>query len=334
MTDTKVQLAEISPTPTVDEINPSIPSIAGPDERPKDARIVVSELPKNDVNSHFSKLPSTVKKLDGFISHLNRLMHTRESHDAVILFLAYATHFIATALETSTSERIREWSARSSRLISKNMPKRLSTLIPFPKLASCVAMIHACRPFLAERTRAISNILDDWQIITRLWGLLATWTDAKEYLVGLARTKDVEKERDKNPRDYLLSKVIRATYVVGLLSYYSFENLAWLTRRGVFERSEKTESKLMIWSLKGWGVYVFAELAQLFHDRSLRSRGMKEEDQDSKLQWRRRLVQMLLYGPLTVHWIKDGGLFPEVVASFLAAYTEYITVQALWRDTA
>jgi hypothetical protein len=334
MTETKDQSAEILPTLTVDKINPGIPPTTIPDQQSKDVHIGVSELPTKDEDFKSNNIPKPIRKLDGFISHLNRLMHTRESHDAVILFLAYAAHFIATALETPASERLRNWVTRLSSLILKNTPTRLSTSIPLSKLASYVTAIHTYRPFLAERARAISNILDDWQIITRLWGLLATWTDAKEYLVSLMRTKDVDKKRDENPRDYFVSKAIRGTYVVGLISYYSFENLAWLTRRGVFKKSEKTESKLMIWSLKGWGVYVFAELAQLLHDRSLKNRGVKDQDEDSRVQWRRRLVQMLLYGPLTVHWIKDGGLFPEVIASFLAAYTEYITVQGLWSDAA
>ncbi|KAM0304678.1 hypothetical protein ACHAPM_002785 [Fusarium culmorum] len=176
--------------------------------------------------------------------------------------------------------------------------------------------------------------MDDWQIITRLWGLLAMWAEAKEYIMTLTTTTDAATDRNENPRDYFISKAIKGTYIVGLISYLGFENLAWLTRRGVLKSSEKTEGKLMIRSLTGWGIFVSSELAQLLHDRSLKKRGLKEEDEESKVQWRRRLVQVLIYGPLTVHWIKDGGLLPEVFASFLTAYAEYITVQGLWKASA
>jgi len=289
-------------------------------------------MDKKDVM--ISKVPKTIKKLDGFISHMNRLMHTRENHDAVILFLAFATHFVATALETPVPERLKQWATRFSTICLRRIPTRLSSVALFSKLSAHIARFRASRPVLAERARALSDIMDDWQIITRLWGMLGIWTDGKEFLAGLIRTKDGSDEFDEHPRDYLISKAIKATYVLGLFSYLGSENLAWLTRRGVLRKSEKSESRLMIWSLKGWGIYVFSELAQLLHDRSLTNRGLREEDEDSKGEWRRKLVQMLLYAPLTFHWIKGGELFPETLASFLAAYTEYITVKELWRASA
>ncbi|RGP71024.1 hypothetical protein FSPOR_3712 [Fusarium sporotrichioides] len=330
MDDIGDQPVQMSATPTVDKIHSEIL----PTTSLEDAPIATSGSPRKDVEIKSSKTSNPIKKLDGFVSHLNRLMHTRDSHDAVILFLACASHFLATALETPVSERLQHWTTILSRLVLKNAPTRLSTSIPFSKLASHITTIRIYRQFLAERARAVSGILDDWQIITRLWGLLGIWAEAKEYLVSLTETRDADQERNDNPRDYFVSKVIKATYIFGLLGYLSFENLAWLTRRGVFKKSEKTESKLMILSLKGWGVYVFAELAQLFHDRSLTNRGLRVENEGSTIQWRKRLVQMLIYAPVTVHWIKDGGLFPEVVASFLVAYAEYITVQGLWRESA
>ncbi|OBS24656.1 hypothetical protein FPOA_05196 [Fusarium poae] len=327
MADIGGQSVPISAITTADKTSPEPLPTTIIEDRPKD----VDSKPIDTIKSN--KTSNPIKKLDDFISHLNRAMHTRDSHDAIILFLACATHFIATALETPVSERLTHWMTRLSSLLLKNMPTRLSTSISFSKLGSHMTTARAYRLFFAERARAVSNVFDDWQIITRLWGLLAMWAESKDYIVSLMRTRDVNKERDENPKDYLIGKSIRATYILGLLSYLSFENLAWLTRRGVFRRSEERESKLVIWSLKGWGVYVFSELAQLFHDRSLKNRGLKDEDDASAVQWRRKLVQMLIYGPVTVHWIK-GGVFPEVLASFLVAYAEYITVQGLWKEVA
>lgn len=261
-------------------------------------------------------------------------MHTRDSHDFLILFLAFASHFVATALETPIPEKLQRLVSRLGNSLLTKVPTKLSSFMAISKLSSYINVIRTYRPILAERARALSDIMDDWQIISRLWGLVGMWTEGKEFLADLIKPKDVSEECEENPRDYFASKAIKATYILGLIGYFGFENLAWLTRRGVLKRSEKAESKFMIWSLKGWGLYVFAELAQLSHDRSLRNRGLKADNETSRSEWRRRLVQMLLYAPLTIHWIKGGGLFPELLASFLAAYTEYITVQALWRESA
>jgi hypothetical protein len=278
-----------------------------------------------------SKALWPVKKLDAFISRLNRLMHTRESHDALILFLAYAAHFVATALETPLPDRLKSWLLRFNKILIRIVPPRLKSLLSTFKGFPTISSLSTKKPLVAERFRALSDILDDWQIITRLWGLLATWAEAKEFLTNLSSRNEIE-EKKSNPRKYLVLTTIRATYLLGLFGYYGTENLAWLTRRGVFKCSEKTESKLMIWSLKAWGIYVMSGIAQLLYDRYESKRTGEEQDEEARTEWRRNFVHLFLYGPLTVHWIRDGGLFPEAIASFLAAYTEFITVRGLWKD--
>ncbi|KAF9769786.1 hypothetical protein IL306_012748 [Fusarium sp. DS 682] len=292
------------------------------------------ELPTLDEAVAGSEVFKPFRKLDAFISHMNRLMHTRESHDALILFLAYAAHFVATALETPLPKGLQTCMVKISDLIKRILPGRLSSLMSTSKEAPFLAALPAYKIVLAERFRALSNILDDWQIITRLWGLFATWTDAKEFIHSFKTPEADSNQDEKHKSRYLVQKALKATYIMGLFGYYGLENLAWLTRRGVFKWSEKTESKLMIWSLKAWGVYVMSEMAQLLYDQSERKRTGEEQDQEARTHWRTKFVQMMLYGPLTVHWIRDGTLFPEIIASFLAAYTEFLTVRGLWKETA
>lgn len=194
--------------------------------------------------------------------------------------------------------------------------------------------MSTCKSILAERVRAFSDILDDWQVITRLWGMFAMWGEAKDFIISLGSPGTATKDNDENLWDSVGEKMIRATYIVGLLGYYGAENLAWLNKRGVFKWTDKTESKLGMWSLRGWGVFVFAEMAQLLHERSMRMRAGKEQDKDERMAWRRKFVQVVLWGPLTMHWTSEEGLFPEVIASFFSAYVEFITVRGLWEETA
>ncbi|KAF5662695.1 hypothetical protein FHETE_7801 [Fusarium heterosporum] len=282
----------------------------------------------------FRGIPSSLSKLDGFMAHMNRLLLNRENHDYLILFLAYASHFVATALETPTPKVLWDLANRTSKLISRIAPSRLSLILQTYRLQSLMTKIPTCKMVLAERMRALSDILMDWQIITRLWGLLAMWTEAKDFFVGLAAPKAAKETDNTNLWDFVAEKAIKATYIVGLLGYYGAENVAWLNKRGVFRFSEKTESKLNMWSLKGWGVFVFSELAQLLHERSVRMRAGEEESPDERKQTRTKFVQVLLWGPLTVHWSREEGLMPEIIASFLSAYVEFLTTRGLWRGTA
>lgn len=309
------------------------PVIEDVDEPEKESHVPTKNSLTEDRTISGNKALWPLKKLDAFISRLNRLMHTRESHDALILFLAYAAHFVATALETPFPGRLKNWLLRLSKIPLRIVPSRLLSLLSAFRISPVKGSLSASKLLITERVRALSNILDDWQIITRLWGLLATWEDAKEFLASLASENQSE-EKKSNPRRYLALTAIKATYIFGLFGYYGTENLAWFTRRGVFKWSEKTESKLMVWSLKFWGVYVMSGMAQLLYDRYENKRTGEELDEEARKEWRRNFVHLFLYGPLTVHWIREGGLFPETIASFLAAYTEFITVRGLWKDTA
>ncbi|KAF5989106.1 hypothetical protein FCOIX_143 [Fusarium coicis] len=238
------------------------PVIEGVEEPEKASHASRQNFSTGNRTSISSKALWPVKKLDAFISRLNRLMHTRESHDALILFLAYAAHFVATALETPIPDRLKSWLVRFNKILMRIVPPRLKSLLSICKGFPTISSSSTKKPLIAERFRALSDILDDWQIITRLWGLLATWAEAKEFLANLSSENEIE-EKKSNPRKYLVLTAIRATYLLGLFGYYGTENLAWLTRRGVFKWSEKTESKLMIWSLKAWGIYVMSGIAQL-----------------------------------------------------------------------
>ncbi|EWG48991.1 hypothetical protein FVEG_16378 [Fusarium verticillioides 7600] len=303
----------------------------GEDEPEKESHVSTKSSSTGNRTITGSKALLPIKKLDAFISRLNRLMHTRESHDALILFLAYAAHFVATVLETPLPDRLKSWLLRFNEVLMTIVPPRLKSLLSTFKGFPTISSLSANKLLIAERFRALSDILDDWQIITRLWGLLATWAEAKEFLTNLTSENQSE-EKKRNPRKYFVLTAIRASYLLGLFGYYGTENLAWLTRRGVFKWSERTESKLMIWSLKAWGIYVMSGMAQLLYDRYESKRTGEGQDEEERIEWRRNFIHLFLYGPLTIHWIRDGGLFPEAIASFLAAYTEFITVKGLWKD--
>ncbi|KAF4962405.1 hypothetical protein FSARC_9514 [Fusarium sarcochroum] len=318
---------------TLSSIETPISSVIASAEEPQEAHIFESKPPLPDQHPLSNKVPTPVKKLDNFVSRLNRLLHTRENNDSLIIFLCYATHFVATVLETPSPRRLRIWAVKLSKLLSRIIPPKALSILSTSKLLPLLSALPTYKLFLAERIRALADILDDWQIITRLWGLLATWTDAKEFIVSSTDPKEESKDGGTSPRDYLVTKAIRATYVLGLIGYYSLENTAWLTRRGVFKWSEKTESRLMNWSIRSWGVYVLAEMAQLLYDRIQRQRKGEDEDEDSRTEWNRKFVQTLAWAPLSIHWTKAGGLFPEALAAFLAAYSEFITVRGLWKET-
>ncbi|KAF4985729.1 hypothetical protein FDECE_16369 [Fusarium decemcellulare] len=301
---------------------------------PQDAEIFESASSSGKKSPFNIKTPATLKKLDTFISHLNRLLHTRDGHDSLLLFLAYATQLAAAILETPGPASLRDWAQKLLILVPKALTSRLLSLLPTSKISSLLLAAPSVKLRLAERLRALVDMLDDWHTMSRLWGLITMWMLAKELIV----TSSAEKKKNCDQEERRVKRVertIAATQILSLIGFFVFENTAWLSRRRVLAWSEKAQPKLMLWCVRSWGVYVFAELGRLLFERARKKKDKtSEEDSEERSEWNKKFVQALAWAPLTVHWTRPDGLLPETVAAFLAAYAEFISVQGLWKETA
>ncbi|EEU37729.1 uncharacterized protein NECHADRAFT_53446 [Fusarium vanettenii 77-13-4] len=274
------------------------------------------------------KAPVAIKKLDGFISHLNRLIHTRDGHDSVILFAAYVAQLAAAILETSGNANLQKWANKVLTLLPKALASRAPSLPLGSKLFSIFSAAPRLQLRLAERLRALVDMLDDWSVMSRLWGLLTMWMLAKEFIT----TPNTD---DKEPRVRKVKTAISATQITSLIGFFILENISWLSRRKVLSWSDKSQPKLILWCVRSWGVYVFAELGRLLFERLRKKSGETgQEDAESRTQWNKQFVENLAWAPLTVHWTTPGGLLPESVAALLASYAQFISVQGLWKETA
>ncbi|KAJ4327853.1 hypothetical protein N0V84_001663 [Fusarium piperis] len=296
---------------------------------PQDVKIVDSTPDPPEKKPTGLKAPVAIKKLDGFISHLNRVIHTRDGHDSVILFAAYVTQLAAVILETSGNANLQNWASKVVALIPKALASRLPSLPLGSKLFSLLSAAPRLQLRLAERLRALVDMLDDWSVMSRLWGLLTMWMLAKEFITTPKSTDD------KEPRVRRVKAAISTTQIASLIGFFMLENIAWLSRRKVLAWSDKSQPKLILWCIRSWGVYVFAELGRLLFERLGNKRNeTSQEDAESQTQWNKQFVENLAWAPLTVHWTTPGGLLPESVAALLASYAQFISVQGLWKDTA
>ncbi|KAJ3459526.1 hypothetical protein MRS44_015599 [Fusarium solani] len=295
---------------------------------PQNAEIIESTPAPPEKKPAGLKAPVAIKKLDGFISHLNRLIHTRDGHDSVILFAAYVTQLAAATLETSGNANLQKWANKVVALVPKALASRASSCPLGSKLFSLLSAAPRLQLRLAERLRALVDMLDDWSVMSRLWGLLTMWMLTKEFIT----TPNTD---DKEPRVRKVKTAISATQIVSLIGFFILENVAWLSRRKVLSWSDKSQPKLILWCVRSWGVYVFAELGRLLFERvRKRQNEAGQEDAEARTQWNKQFVENLAWAPLTVHWTTPGGLLPESVAALLASYAQFISVQGLWKETA
>ncbi|KAF4469551.1 hypothetical protein FALBO_3548 [Fusarium albosuccineum] len=300
---------------------------------PQDAEVPESASSSVTKSPFNFKTPATLKKLDAFISHLNRLLHTRDGHDSLLLFLAYATQLLAAILETPGPASLQIWAQKLLILVPKALTSRLLSLLPTSKISSLLLAAPGVKLRLAERLRALVDMLDDWHTMSRLWGLITMWMLAKELIMTSSTEKKKNYDQEER-RVKRVEKTIAATQILSLIGFFVFENTAWLSRRRVLAWSEKAQPKLMLWCVRSWGVYVFAEVGRLLFERARKKKDKtSDENSEERSEWNKKFVQALAWAPLTVHWTRPDGLLPETVAAFLAAYAEFISVQGLWKET-
>ncbi|KAJ9422763.1 hypothetical protein FOXG_20379 [Fusarium oxysporum f. sp. lycopersici 4287] len=335
--NTQKRLEDISqsfaPIMTGINIEPRISSAVPGPEAPHDAYNLESKFAPPTRNS-LRKASIPISKLDGFISHLNRLIHTRDGHDSVVLFLACATQLAVSVLETPTPEAVQKVSIKLGQSIPRTFSSIISSVLSTPTLASLLSTKPAYKLLLVERLRALLGVLNDWHTMSRLWGLITMWMLTKKFITSSTDLELDKKEETMSPHIQKAKRTIAVTQIVSLTGFFVFDNAILLSMRGVLKWSKKPQSKFQGWCARCWCMYLCAELGRLYHARIPELHNGEKEDVRSRSEWKKKVFQVSAWLPLSIHYVAHNALLPEPIAALLATYAEFITVKGLWEATA
>ncbi|SLM38063.1 Peroxisomal biogenesis factor 11 [Lasallia pustulata] len=248
------------------------------------------------------------------MNHINRILSITTGLDTTLLTLTYTMHLLH---------------SRLSRLSTLSTPAPIAKH-PTPPSKARLAL----RPHLAHTVRGMSklaDLIDDFRIFLRLWGLLGI----------LAWAKSVS---ETPPHDTILHTITWAQIVVNTL-YQLLENGAYLASHHVLPRSEQKVNRWYLWSSRFWMGHVGLEFVRLAREWALRklvaeARGGKAKELGAKLervreegQWWREVRVNAAYAPLTVHWSVDKDWVGERVVGGLGMVAGWIGLRELWRRT-
>ncbi|SPJ90437.1 uncharacterized protein FTOL_13318 [Fusarium torulosum] len=160
------------------------------------------------------------------------------------------------------------------------------------------------------------------------------WMLTKKFITNSVDYGPNEKNETKDLQAQKVKKTITAAQLMSLTGYFILENTAWLSMRGVLKWSKKSQSKFLGWCARCWCIYVIAELGRLLHERARDLPDGEQEDMKSRLEWKKKIVQVSMWLPLSIHYVSSSAVLPEPVAAFLATYAEFITLKGQWDATA
>ncbi|KAK4992258.1 hypothetical protein LTR50_001238 [Elasticomyces elasticus] len=294
---------------------------------PKSARYITPSL---------LRLLSTT---DSYISHLTRCLSTASGIDTTLLTISYT-------LTLLSSQLTRALRAQYELLALSLVSKASDVLLPGETIFAEFEPPQTKLALVTAGTKALADLISDFRIFLRLWGLLGIYAWARATYF-------------EPPKDAVVKVLVWAQVAVNT-AYQILENGAYLAQHGVLrgERwSAKSQARLWAWSSRFWMGHVALEFLRLGRTWQTRDRageglgigvgqvaaeGVAEDDEkavkvsrkeDMEAWWRTMRVN-LAYAPMTLHWSMEDGCLNDTQVGALGMVAGFIGFGQLWASTA
>ncbi|KAF4440934.1 hypothetical protein F53441_12153 [Fusarium austroafricanum] len=248
-----------------------------------------------------------------FLAHLHRTLKTREGQDVVLLFAGEAMRLVTFIMDFLTSYL---------RKIRLNKDSRLSKLLP---QTSRIQSLSNSTNRAADCSRALMAMLEEWQVMNRLWGVLDMWMAARGLITQLRAKRSAGESIRK------IDVFIQASQALCLTSFHVSEALGFLSSKGIAKRSPKTEEKLTFLAIRSWAAFTLIEIGRLSLDW-VQTTGDKSGDW--KMRWKKDILQNLAWMSVASHWSLRQGFLPEACVSPLSVFATWSLVKDAWAVSA
>jgi len=260
---------------------------------------------------------------DRLLAHLSRILATPAGTDKLLQTLQYTLLVLH-----SQVSRLRDWRVRT--LVFAIARKASTTLLPGEKIVATVPSPTPRLDNIIGSSKALSSLISDFRIFTRLWGLLGCYDWAKSTW-------------HNPPQDIIIRAAVWAQVVAGF-GFQWYENVAYLAMKGVLrgERfNERNQARWWEWSSRFWMAHVALEVVRLGREWQLVA--SEDESDDSaeakahKVQadaaWRRDVAVNAAWAPVTAHYSWEQGCLSEPWVGLFGAVASGIGFRQLWRRT-
>ncbi|KAM0217664.1 hypothetical protein ACHAPQ_010317 [Fusarium lateritium] len=170
-------------------------------------------------------------------------------------------------------------------------------------------------------------MLDEWQMMNRLWGVLDMWMATRELMTQISSR--VSTGASIKPVDV----AIQASQILCLTSFHICEATSFLASKGVSKLSAKAQDKLSLLAIRSWTAFTMVEIGRLSLDR-FHTTYDKEKLGADEYTWRKDMLQNLAWLSVSLHWSVRDGLMPEGLVSPLAVFATWSLVKDAWRESA
>ncbi|KAI1010608.1 hypothetical protein LB503_004948 [Fusarium chuoi] len=263
-----------------------------------------------------SSIPRNIQ-LGEFLSHLHRTIESRESRDVVLLFAGEAVRLLTFIMDLLASYLHK---LQSKRL--KGLTKSFLTMSHINSMATSTTRAANC-------SRALCAMLDEWQMMNRLFGVLDMWKTARDLI------RRISTERSAGTPVKKLDVGVQVSQILCLSSFHVSEAIGFLSSKGILKRSAKSEEKLTFLAIRSWAAFTMIEIGRL----SLEWMNTVQDKEKLatktwKTKWKSDMLQNLAWASVATHWSLRDGLIPEACVSPLAVFATWSLVKDAWKNAA
>ncbi|KAG4285075.1 hypothetical protein FPRO06_06335 [Fusarium proliferatum] len=213
--------------------------------------------------------------------------------------------------------------------LQKLQSKRLQGLTKSFLTMSHINSMATSTTRAANCSRALCAMLDEWQIMNRLFGVLDLWKAARD----LVRRVSSEQSAGKHVKK--LDVGIQVSQIFCLSSFHVSEAIGFLSSKGIIKRSAKSEEKLTFLAIRSWAAFTMIEIGRLSLEWM---NAMQDKEKLAtktwKAKWKSDMLQNLAWASVATHWSLRDGLIPEAFVSPLAVFATWSLVKDAWKNAA
>lgn len=257
------------------------------------------------------------------MNRLTSILSTPAGQDNLLATVGYTLQFLHANLNTLLATQLQNLASKVIKSTQDVLApgETLIASLPAPKLATLLAG-------LSSSSKGLSELIADYRIFVRLWGLLSIYQWGKSVIFD-------------PPSDKVLLRISLAQVSANIL-YQFLENLAYLGQHSIIRRTEKQQIRDWVWSSRFWGLHVALEFVRLARLRMIWDKEpVGSDDKEGKAKrkeevdtWWRELLINVCYAPLTVHLSVESGTLGEGWVGFLSAVAGGVALGDMWRRTA
>ncbi|GAB7347225.1 hypothetical protein MBLNU459_g3328t1 [Dothideomycetes sp. NU459] len=265
------------------------------------------------------------RRADGLIAHLGRILSTPAGTDKTLQTLQYTLIVLHSQLSHIQEQRYRRFLVSIAR-------KASVALLPGETVVATISTPDSRLGNVVAGSKALSALISDFRIFTRLWGLIGVYQWAKSTY-------------EAPPEDKIIRATVWAQVLAGV-GFQWYENVAYLAMKGVLrgERfNAQRQAQWWEWSSRFWMAHVALEIVRLMRvwQLSASSEGAAADRADTqnaqalqdKRAWMRNLCVNVAWAPVTAHYSWTQGCLSNDWLGLFGMFAAGTGFRELWRHT-